>query len=720
MKSTTYGLKGLLVRFIPYLPFLLPSAIALGWYSWPFLVLWAGCAAVRSHNHDPNIAQDWFIFGAINLYLLKGTLFELLRSIWIETSFRDVAAQPTPSTLILCLTILLGLLATAFFYHRPNRDSQRKSLFKSSIPTGFTEYIPPEHPKPLIFPCRTTHARMFPKHHAFVYSYLLYGIPIFPKFFNDKGTLFGFLDDNKIGKWWLQVRAEDYLERGYGELGFYEKLKMTLKDQGVQETEWSYAYLVTAPRFFGYSFNPVSFWYIYDDQHELKKMILEVNNTFGERRLYVLHGSGPVQSPGTSSSESSTSNIPTYPKKRFVDNWQKDFHVSPFNSRKGAYSLKALNPFPYPDYKSASVDNTITLTSSKAHAKIVARVHSTEPPIDPADLGILGTMRFVGGWFWVGLLTSPRIMKEAFRLYFRRSLNVWLRPEVLSSSIGRMPTLAEIALSKFFRSYLYQLVNESPDQFNITLHTAIPDHPKEFIASTYIQGREINPKIFEIRVLNPSFYTRFVHYAHTSEAFDRECLFTDQRNRTIEISHPEFLPLLLPHSKPPRSDDLAWDVKRRYLNKMRWALLRYLRCPPSEPAYPETCTSPNVDVSDIRFRPFSDMDTFIQAPYSFFIAGSYRKIVTKVFLAQRFAFGFVEVIDVVDILLRICLCYLGSKKLISWARGASQHGLGKHLNRTPNTFLEGPRGAYTGWWWLSGLGMWICACHFYGLFKGYR
>jgi hypothetical protein len=28
--------------------------------------------------------------------------------------------------------------------------------------------------------------------------------------------------------------------------------------QGVEDASWSYAYLVTAPRFLGYSFNPVS------------------------------------------------------------------------------------------------------------------------------------------------------------------------------------------------------------------------------------------------------------------------------------------------------------------------------------------------------------------------------------------------------------------------------------------------------------------------------
>ena len=169
-------------------------------------------------------------------------------------------------------------------------------------------------------------------------------------------------------------------------------------------------------------------------------MILEVNNTFGERRLYVLHGYGPIESLKTSNSEMAVLENTSSPQKRFVDNWPKDFHVSPFNSRKGGYSLKALNPF---SSQPAKVDNTITLTSSKEHAKIVARVYSTEPPLDPAKMGYSVTLRFIGGWFWVGFLTSPRILKEAYKLYFKRSLRVWLRPEVLPSSIGREPTSIE-------------------------------------------------------------------------------------------------------------------------------------------------------------------------------------------------------------------------------------------------------------------------------------
>lgn len=217
--------------------------------------------------------------------------------------------------------------------------------------------------------------------------------------------------------------------------------------QRVDDADWSYAYLVTAPRFFGYAFNPVSFWYIYDSDHQLTKMILEVNNTFGERRMYLLDGSNVV--PGTPpavNTQAPIMDLTNGGKSRFTDMWLKDFHVSPFNSRKGSYVLKAQNPFPSVDHDAPIIDNTITLISSKNHAKLVARLNSTGRAFDLESMGMLQTADFVLSWWWVGLLTFPRIVKEAAQLFYKRSLHVWFRPEVVQTSIGRSPTPTEMSV----------------------------------------------------------------------------------------------------------------------------------------------------------------------------------------------------------------------------------------------------------------------------------
>ena len=193
-------------------------------------------------------------------------------------------------------------------------------------------------------------------------------------------------------------------------------------------------------------------------------MILEVNNTFDERRMYFLKDAEPEDSvfrdkngnlvPGEESHNSSLGrNFPVrgFPN-RFAGSWTKDFHVSPFNSRKGAYSLSAVDPF-FPYLSSgagaALVNNVITLSSSKQHPKLIARVFSSSESIDPYKLKGWGTFKFIAAWWWVGFVTFPRIVREAGKLFFRRKLHVWYRPEVLKDSIGRSETEDE----RFDRCY---------------------------------------------------------------------------------------------------------------------------------------------------------------------------------------------------------------------------------------------------------------------------
>jgi hypothetical protein len=230
MKTIYYGPYGLFLRYLPCIPSLLPGLIALEWHTWPFLVLWAACGVLRSHYYDPRTVQDSLIFGAINAFLLSDKLLGLPYMIGKEMLSLNFTAKPSPSTLVRTSASLLVVVGTIFWIYQYRVSTKNKSS-EFTFPPEFTELVPPDHLKALIFPCRTTHARVFPKKHSFVYSYLLYGIPIFPKVISPDGTHYGVLDDSKEGKWWLQVRAEDYLERGYGELGFYEKLKMTLKAQ---------------------------------------------------------------------------------------------------------------------------------------------------------------------------------------------------------------------------------------------------------------------------------------------------------------------------------------------------------------------------------------------------------------------------------------------------------------------------------------------------------
>jgi DUF1365 family protein len=180
-------------------------------------------------------------------------------------------------------------------------------------------------------------------------------------------------------------------------------------------------------------------------------MILEVNNTFDERHIYLLKA-GEMDAYGVDAGENLKDSLKNIPN-RFKNVWPKVFHVSPFSSRKGHYSLSAMDLLRN-DSSPAQLtfDNTIVLSSSKGHPKLIARVYSEGRATDPLTASPWDVIRFLLGWSWLGFATAPRTLKEAFVLYFWRGLNAWARPEVVPDSLGRQATSDERYVSPFLTS----------------------------------------------------------------------------------------------------------------------------------------------------------------------------------------------------------------------------------------------------------------------------
>ncbi len=81
--------------------------------------------------------------------------------------------------------------------------------------------------------------------------------------------------------------------------------------------------LYTFPRMLGYVFNPVSFWVCHASDGGVAAVLAEVNNTFGERHLYLIaHDDGTPLGSGET----------LYARK--------DFHVSPFCRVAGSYAFR--------------------------------------------------------------------------------------------------------------------------------------------------------------------------------------------------------------------------------------------------------------------------------------------------------------------------------------------------------------------------------------------
>ncbi|KPI40243.1 Low-affinity glucose transporter HXT3 [Cyphellophora attinorum] len=376
---------------------------------------------------------------------------------------------------------------------------------------------PPPRPflPPLIFPCHTTHSRFFPARHSFTYSYLQVGIPIGWR--HSSGFLTCDTSEDLFGRktsGWFSVHDEDYLARGTHQDGLRGKLDDFLKVHGITAAELPYAYLVTAPRFLGWSFNPVSFWYLYDSMQKLKAMILEVNNTFDERRMYLLK-------PEKSSENG-----------RFSETWAKDFHVSPFNDRTGSYSVVAMDPFERfnwtrdkrPD--AVNIDNNITLTSLPPNAKpkLVARLYSTSKALDPAQMTLFEYVVFMCQWCWTGFLTNPRILWEARILWAKKQLQVFFRPEVNIGSIGRQEQKEEIVIEICFQQWLDELAHREKCLIEYTC-AAGANRGKTLTLgdSSGPVDVSVSTETAKLEVLTPEWYSELARTDDMRELFQTRC-----------------------------------------------------------------------------------------------------------------------------------------------------------------------------------------------------
>ncbi|MDJ0783508.1 MAG: DUF1365 family protein [Desulfosarcinaceae bacterium] len=156
--------------------------------------------------------------------------------------------------------------------------------------------------------------------------------------------------------------------------------------------------MVTSPRLMGYSFNPVSFYYCFSSEDRLLAAVAEVNNTFGEKHIYVL----PVARPNGNG----------FPA-RFEA--KKAFHVSPFNTMGGTYH------FSFADIR-RELDIAIDLYRDGNHI-LNARLQGV-----PRTLTALNQVKTLLRHPVLPLLTIPRIYREAFKLRFRRNLSYHDKP----------------------------------------------------------------------------------------------------------------------------------------------------------------------------------------------------------------------------------------------------------------------------------------------------
>lgn len=165
--------------------------------------------------------------------------------------------------------------------------------------------------EPSIMFGRVMHKRLFPKVNAFNYGIYYLALPL-SKYKNSS------LPVNKRAL--LSFHDADHGARDGSDLESW--VRNILEKAKIQEADGEIV-LISMPRILGYVFNPVSFWLCHDKQGQVRAVLCEVNNTFGQTHTYLC--AHPDHKPIKSDD---------------ILKGEKLFHVSPFLPREGHYEFR--------------------------------------------------------------------------------------------------------------------------------------------------------------------------------------------------------------------------------------------------------------------------------------------------------------------------------------------------------------------------------------------
>ena len=167
-----------------------------------------------------------------------------------------------------------------------------------------------------IYRGRTVHARSAPVRHEFRYRIYWFGIDLDELDLLDRTVRgFGRRRFSLVG-----LRDDDY--GGPGDGSIRKRIVQRLSSHGI-EAEDDRIMLMTIPRIAGYVFNPVNFYICRDAEGELRSMVAEVRNTFGEMHHYIAAADRDAVRDG-----------------EYVFRFRKRFYVSPFLTEAGEYLVR--------------------------------------------------------------------------------------------------------------------------------------------------------------------------------------------------------------------------------------------------------------------------------------------------------------------------------------------------------------------------------------------
>jgi len=166
-----------------------------------------------------------------------------------------------------------------------------------------------------IYECQVSHTRVSPKKHAFQYRVFMLAIDL------DDFPQVPLLSKNRFNLFSIDNR--DHINTDESK-SIRQNLTAWLSQNGTEVPTDAIITLITFPRVLGYSFNPVSFYYIYHNTGEPVTAVAEVTNTYREMKLF------PLGEPDANGS--------------FNHTVSKNFYVSPFSDPNDTFRFRIGQP----------------------------------------------------------------------------------------------------------------------------------------------------------------------------------------------------------------------------------------------------------------------------------------------------------------------------------------------------------------------------------------
>ena len=266
---------------------------------------------------------------------------------------------------------------------------------------------PPATPAaPLIGFGQVRHTRLRPRRHAFAYPTFFLMLPM-----RSLPGLGSALAVNRSGA--ISFHDVDHGDgRSAAQGGALAWLDELLRTEGITDATgevWLHCY----PRVLGYTFKPVSFWYCHRADGALRAIVVEVNNTFGERHCYLL-------------------DAPHYGVELQA---RKVFHVSPFCEVSGGYRFRFMRTEAHMQH-----------TQSTQHAgRTVARIDYDDASGPLIQTSVSGTLQPANArtlrqalWSYPALTLAivARIHWHALQLWLKR-VRFHRKPEAPASIVTR-------------------------------------------------------------------------------------------------------------------------------------------------------------------------------------------------------------------------------------------------------------------------------------------